>query len=398
MPLFSKQQTSSQTVNVPPDLQLARTEQRWASYQPWLERIGYRLRRRYQPGWTPSWLTSGLSMIESEDALQIHIYGQVMDAVRTSDGRRVAMKFVNTSRRELPLWRLITALQSNPQNHCVPILDIHPLPDTDETVMVVMPLLIYYDRTDFETLGELLLCMHTFLEGLVFLHDRNVAHLDISKANAMMDPGPNLFPKGYHPAGPSFYTSSRHPLKLFGPTPHTSRTISPVTYYYIDFGESVWYPIDDMREYITGPVGHSVDAPEFKTKKPFDPFKLDIWALGDMFLTDLVKVYHDIDVVVPLVTIMRDDDPSKRPTAAQALRTLRSIIRAQRADVLSAFIRPQSPLGQRVSWSRFRKHRIEAKLLGRPPIYPEIPGLRDDKIEPLGPFTRLYLQFIHWLP
>ncbi|KZS89806.1 hypothetical protein SISNIDRAFT_488973 [Sistotremastrum niveocremeum HHB9708] len=213
-----------------------------------------------------------------------------------------------------------------------------------------------------------------------------------------MDPGPALFPKGFHPVTPTFHTSDREPLELLSSTPHTSRTISPVTSYLIDFGESQWYSGYDMRETISGPVGHSLDAPEVKSGKPYDPFKLDIRALGDMFLVDLLEAYHDLDFVGPLVSSMRDDEPNKRPTAARALKLLRSIIREQRADVLSAFLKPKSALGKRVSWDSFRKNRIKAKLLGRPPIYPEIPGLRDDKIEPLGRFTRLYLQLLLWLP
>lgn len=45
------------------------SERRWAAYQPWLKTLGYNLRPRYQPGWSPSWLTSGISALYSEDAL-----------------------------------------------------------------------------------------------------------------------------------------------------------------------------------------------------------------------------------------------------------------------------------------------------------------------------------------
>ncbi|KZS89805.1 hypothetical protein SISNIDRAFT_386065, partial [Sistotremastrum niveocremeum HHB9708] len=301
--------------------QLARTEQRWASYQPWLERIGYRLRRRYQPGWTPSWLTSGLSMIESEDALQIHIRGHVMDATRIEDGRRVMMKLLPTDSKELPVWQHLSSfnLQADPRNHCVPLLAAHPLPDTDETVLAVMPLLIYYDEIPFETLGELVQCIYTLIEGLAFLHEHNIAHLDICQSNTMMEPGA-LFPKGFHPCDPGRYTCPANPLKLLSAAPYSSRTIVPVQYYFIDFGESQWYSSYSARGYVRGPVGHSLSVPEFQSNRPYDPFPLDVRALGDMLQANLYNEYYDLDVLLPLITAMREDVPTKQPTAEEALR------------------------------------------------------------------------------
>ncbi|KZS89789.1 hypothetical protein SISNIDRAFT_416561, partial [Sistotremastrum niveocremeum HHB9708] len=220
---------------------LSSTEQRWASYQPWLKSIGYDLRPRYQPGWKASWLTSGIDAFDSEDALLPNVYGKVMDAVRLSDDLHVGLKLLPTHRKELPiLTYLSSAPQSaDPRNHAVPLLDVHPLPDTDEEVLVVMPLLVYFDRPPFETIGEILLCIYTYLEGLVFLHEHNIAHLDICAANALQDPGTELFPKGFHPARPTYYVPKPKSPRIRGDPPHSSRTLSPVKYYFIDFGESV---------------------------------------------------------------------------------------------------------------------------------------------------------------
>lgn len=52
---------------------LASGEQRWAQYQPWLESLGYQLRRRYRPDWTPSWRGKWRSSSRSEDAILPHV-------------------------------------------------------------------------------------------------------------------------------------------------------------------------------------------------------------------------------------------------------------------------------------------------------------------------------------
>jgi hypothetical protein len=40
----------------------------WRDHQPWLLEKGYQLRARYQPGWKPSWKTSGRWKKDCEDS------------------------------------------------------------------------------------------------------------------------------------------------------------------------------------------------------------------------------------------------------------------------------------------------------------------------------------------
>ncbi|KZS89795.1 hypothetical protein SISNIDRAFT_416488 [Sistotremastrum niveocremeum HHB9708] len=267
-------------------------EQRWADYQPWLKSLGYDLRPRYQPGWSPSWLTSGLAALSSEDALLPNIHGKIMDATRTRDGRTVALKLVPTDTQELPIWTYLSSpkLKSDPRNHCVPLLDVHPLPDSDDEVLAVMPILVYFHRPSFETLGEIMLCVHTYLEGLAFLHDHHVAHLDICTANVLQDPGKDLFPEGFHPARPTHYFPKQNSSEVAIGTPYTCRTLAPVKFYLIDFGESVRYENFQARRLMNGQVGHDLDVPEFSGDKWYDPFRLDIRAMGDMLKTQLYQV------------------------------------------------------------------------------------------------------------
>ncbi|KZS89466.1 hypothetical protein SISNIDRAFT_458660 [Sistotremastrum niveocremeum HHB9708] len=263
---------------------LNHSEKRWAGYQPWLKNMGYRLRSRYEPDWSPSWFRTGYKIIDSEDAMHPPLRGKSMDATRISDGQVISMKLVPTHTKELLIWKFLSSpeLRKDPRNHCIPLFDVHLLPDTDEQVLVAMPLLVEYDIIPFETPGEVMSCLHSFLEGLMFMHEHNVAHLDIASVNVMMDPGPSLFPKGFHPTDPLYYVPNPSSPKIRLGAPHISRTLAPVQYYYIDFGESVKFDDFKHRERIYGRVGHARDAPEFRTGRSYDPFKLDIRACGDM--------------------------------------------------------------------------------------------------------------------
>ncbi|KZT41054.1 hypothetical protein SISSUDRAFT_1001372 [Sistotremastrum suecicum HHB10207 ss-3] len=369
------------------------TEQRWASYLPWLKSLGYDLRPRYQPGWKASWLTSGIGAFESEDALLPNVYGKVMDAKRLSDGRVVALKLLPTHRKELPILTYLSSapLRADPRNHSVPLLDVHPLPDTDEEVLAVMPLLVYFDRPPFETIGEILLCIYTYLEGLVFLHEHNIAHLDICAANALQDPGTELFPKGFHPARPTYYVLKPGTLKIRGNPPHTSRTLSPVNYHFIDFGESIKFESLESRKLIYGTVGHDLDVPEFAggaADRGYDPFRLDIRAFGDMIKVEMYEEYHGSEILKPLIEAMCRDIPEERPEAVESLEILKGIISSQTPETLAAFARQRKVYSASYRVKQYHRHRWELQLMGRPPIYPSIPGLEVQPPRPLSFFFR----------
>ncbi|KZS89792.1 hypothetical protein SISNIDRAFT_458480 [Sistotremastrum niveocremeum HHB9708] len=368
-------------------------EQRWASYQPWLKSLGYELRPRYQPGWSASWLTSRIGVLDSEDALLPNIHGKIMDATRVRDGRVVAMKLLPTDRHELSIWKYLSssALSSDPRNHSAPLLDVHPLPDTDDEVLAIMPLLIYFDDPPFETLGEIMLCVHTYLEGLAFLHEHNVAHLDICAANVLQEPSVDLYPKGFHPARPSYYVSKPGSPKIITGPPYQSRTIAPVKYYFIDFGESIKYDSIEDRQLIFSTVGHDLDVPEFTSGafiRGVDPFRLDVRAMGDMLKAELHEKYLGLDMLKPLIDAMCRDEPERRPTASEALEMMKNIISNESSDSLATFARPSDNVLLTFLTKQYRRHRWRAQLLGRPPIYPEIPGLELPIPKPLNLISR----------
>ena len=61
-------------------------------------------------------------------------------------------------------------LLSNTSNHCVPIYDTFPVPDDDDIVIMVMPLLRMYTSPPFHTVGEVVECFRQIFEvTIVFI-------------------------------------------------------------------------------------------------------------------------------------------------------------------------------------------------------------------------------------
>jgi hypothetical protein len=86
----------------------------------------------------------------------------IIDATRTSDGLPVALKRVRAEHiaNEVNNARLLQVFAPSAVNHCVPILDILPVPREREDsspigeVILVMPLLKTFDEPKFKTYGE----------------------------------------------------------------------------------------------------------------------------------------------------------------------------------------------------------------------------------------------------
>ncbi|KZT43318.1 hypothetical protein SISSUDRAFT_1057728 [Sistotremastrum suecicum HHB10207 ss-3] len=388
----AKADDSQKSVNEPsPFESLTRTETRWAHYQPWLKSIGYVLRARYQPGWKPSWLTSGLPEEQSEDSLVKGYTALVLDATLESTKQHVALKLVPTHTRELPIWQYLSSPEklTDTRNHCVPILAVHPLPDTDDHVLLVMPLLLYYDIPRFETVGEILSCVYHLIQGLAYLHEHNVAHLDICGQNILQDPGTKFFPKGFHPVRPTVCVPDPNSPKLAPSPDRSSRTLANVKYYFIDFGESVMFESEGDRHHITGSVGHHLDIPDFANGNSYDPFCLDIRALAETFYSGPLKRYSGLDILNPLISSMRHDDPSQRPTATEALSHIFNVIKSETAASL------RQPLQDRADSLKsvhpgVRERIFEARIKRIHPMQPPIPELAVDELEPVPLRLRLW--------
>ena len=141
----------------------------WRDQYRAIESLGYILRPRYHPNWRPSWKRSGKDFFTAEDGqptlvsvvcqmLPTFTLSQLptaMDAMRAWDGKQVMFKKVPAG-IELEISQFLTSpgLMQEPNNHCVPLLEILELPDVPEQKLIVMPFLRPFDNPRFQTFGE----------------------------------------------------------------------------------------------------------------------------------------------------------------------------------------------------------------------------------------------------
>lgn len=125
------------------------------------------------------------------------------------------------------------------------------------------------------------------------------------------------------------------------------RYLTHVRYYFVDFGVSLRFE-GDAPHLATGTICRDPTAPELSNRIPFDPFMLDVYLLGNFFLTDYVEVrrshlgasvspathndeplqkYNNLEFLRPLLVSMTQRNPSARPTAEEALQRLRDVAR-----------------------------------------------------------------------
>ncbi|GBE80574.1 predicted protein [Sparassis crispa] len=304
--------------------ELRPTEYFWRDLQPWLAEHGYMLRPRYRPGWIPSWEATGLYYRKCEDGITI-TYPQVLDATRISDGEIVALKKVSISLHpyEVEIGHIFSSEPSSldHRNHCVPIYEVLQVPDQDDIVLLVMPLLRDYKEPRFQTVGEAVEYFRQVFEGLQYMHEHHVAHRDCMDLNIMMDPKP-LYPRLYHPQ------SDLQSLKMGKLAKHYTRTARPTRYYFIDFGLSRKYNPDDGPPREDPIWGGDKTVPEFQTSDdPCDPFPTDIYYLGNMIREDFLQPLFGVEFMKPLVDDMVQDDPARRPTINEVVTRFEEIRR-----------------------------------------------------------------------
>ncbi|KAI0352731.1 hypothetical protein OH77DRAFT_1513089 [Trametes cingulata] len=290
----------------------------WRDRQPFFMSHGYTLRPRYRPGWEPSWkLNPELKVFNAEDHLSMHMMRpHLMDARRISDNKLVLLKQVRRDSRELQITPYLSShpLRRDPRNHSIPILDVLHDPQDDNWSYLVMPFLRYIDDPPFETVGDILECCEQLLQGLVFLHEHGVAHRDCTYRNIMMD-ADALYPQGFHPMSDVCLPNSINQR-----APVLSRKDVPVTYYYVDFGISSHFAPEETDRLVIGTSGLDQEVPELSDESPYDPFKVDVFILGNMFRRVFTDKITNVNVLNPLNYEMTNPNPAKRPTAAEALR------------------------------------------------------------------------------
>jgi hypothetical protein len=107
----------------------------------------------------------------------------------------------------------------------------------------------------------------------------------------MMDES-RVVPKGSHYARDYSHDGVKYNL-----TWRHRCTVTPVRYYYIDFGLSAWFPDGLENASATGIAGQIKDVPDFLSPAPYNPFKVDVYQLGRTFL-DVIKVRSLFSITV----------------------------------------------------------------------------------------------------
>ncbi|KAI8970998.1 kinase-like protein [Trametes punicea] len=282
----------------------------WRERQQFLHDAGYILRPRYWPDWRPSWLGTNLRPTFCEDSIVL-ICHQVMDARRRDNNDLVAIKKFRKETQERQISQYLSSLRDDSQNHTVPVLQILDDPVDTRFSFMVMPYLRPCNNPDFAAVGEVIDFVHQTLEGLAFMHRQRVAHRDIAVENIMMD-ARAMYPEGHHPVRLDYTPDA---IREVTPLPRTGRTIQ---YYYIDFGLACHFP-EGASHFVVGDVGRDTEVPELSSAVPYDAFKVDIYALGNLYAKEFEEKYTNVPFLTPLIERMKQHHPSSRPSAEELL-------------------------------------------------------------------------------
>ncbi|KZT74546.1 hypothetical protein DAEQUDRAFT_742671 [Daedalea quercina L-15889] len=240
---------------------LSSAECYWRDRQPWLEECGYMLHAQR---------------------------GHVLDAARSSDGKYI---FLSSE-----------PLASDPRNHCVPLLDVLRDPEDGDICLLVMSMLRRCNNAPFVTVGEAIEFFQQAFEGLLFIHEHNVAHRDTMLLNIMLDPTP-MFHNMYHFASTKYY----------------ARTERPPKYFWTDFGLSQRYNPETSSSRELPILGGDKSAPEHQGVSynvPCDPMPTDVYYLGNLIRENFLQnlKYANMRFMQPLVDDMVCNNPAERPT------------------------------------------------------------------------------------
>ncbi|KAF8485475.1 hypothetical protein JB92DRAFT_3026854 [Gautieria morchelliformis] len=244
-----------------------------------------------------------------------------MDATRMSDGKTVTLKRIVKSKNsdEVGISKFFSSepLASDPKNHCVPLLDVLEVPEYEGMVLLVMPILRPFNDPKIWTFGEAVEFFRQVFEALNSIQRVQVIkHMssDCTGKNIMMD-ARKLYPNGFHPVNIDF------DYKRDSFARHWTRTERPPKYLLIDFGLSRFY---DPKH------GPPLDLPVQgdKYNELSNPFATDIYYLGNMIKMEFVDVRFGFDFMVPLVTDMTQEEPSKRPSIDEVMTRFEAIYRS----------------------------------------------------------------------
>ncbi|KLO08635.1 hypothetical protein SCHPADRAFT_944282 [Schizopora paradoxa] len=297
----------------------------WRDIHPFLMDHGYQLRPRFRPGWVPSWKGTNKDSMFFEDSNAL-VHTKTIDAVRIRDNRNVYLKRVAKGSQEVDINVYLSnpSLRDELDNHAAPLLDI--IVGHEEYDFLVMPVLRIFDDPPFVFVDEVLDFVQQTLDGLVFLHQHGVAHRDCSNLNLRFD-ATAMYPEGFHPYDHFVKRNGIDVIKN-----HLNRTdvLSAIRYYFTDFGISSRFTgASPPPHLVTGLHCQDKTVPELSDKTPYDPFKTDVYILGNVFKTHLTDVYSNLSFLDPLFYEMTKFGPKSRPSAEKSLSLFHKLVREQ---------------------------------------------------------------------
>ncbi|THG95880.1 hypothetical protein EW145_g7886 [Phellinidium pouzarii] len=288
----------------------------WRDHYQLLLDHGYQLRPRFRPDWKPSWTGTKLDPDYCEDSIP-HFLRPVIDATRLSDGAVVAIKNGKKTEGSICHHLCIPEKTSNPRNHCVPIFELINDEREPKSHFLVMPLLRRFNDPPFYAVGEVIDFVRQTLEGLEYMHEEGVVHLDCAGGNIMMD-GTPLFPDGFHPSMNDRNINGIDDAKC------RRRIDFPVKYYFVDFGLSKFLR-DDGDNVVIGHNGQDQEVPELSYNIPYDAPPVDIFILGNVYRKKFLNKYKNLEFLLLLVDAMTQKDPKARPSASEAFSQFKSL-------------------------------------------------------------------------
>lgn len=74
------------------------------------------------------------------------------------------------------------------------------------------------------------------------------------------------------------------------PAPIIPRLDVAVKYYFVDYGISSYFPPGSQYQPVLGTRGRDQDVPELSDDVPYDPFKVDIFTIGNVLRREYLNV------------------------------------------------------------------------------------------------------------
>lgn len=113
----------------------------------------------------------------------------------------------------------------------------------------------------------------------------------------------NMYPLGFHPVRDRFLDDVTTPATVI------PRSELGVKYYFVDFGISSYFPSESQSRLVFGTTGRDQDVPELSDEVPYDPFKVDIFTIGNVFR----QLFYEVCQLTLIKFLLLIDTPRNIP-------------------------------------------------------------------------------------